>query len=285
MVFGDAIEYLLLGSDELIIIYIYDFIYKNKIYDVEHILSGLPPKVKFVPSVLAPGNYQRLTDLAGLQQNVNSVCNQVLRSSGFKTSNGFIKRKPTSGLLCVLYFLINGYRNIRISGIDFYLGNPSYSEIRNELILDHTNSSHRGNPMTGKKSIYAYIGSGVHSRETDITFVSEMLRAFPDAKLTVTSCEERTAEIWNSFDAVTVLEMKSSKADREAYDAYLEKDWLKIAVDEYMLQYGEKTRALIRKNKRINHVKRMVYSVPGIKSLVGFRHRLKARVNTKMGSP
>jgi hypothetical protein len=159
----------------------------------------------------------------------------------------------TSGLILLQYVLKLGYKTIHIAGMDFYQGEHQYLNTKNAKISELCNKAIRNNIKT-------YLdGQSAHTLEYDINYLNDLLAQYPAVKIIATSCHPETTKIWQQFKQVEVMEL-SSHQEPEIYDAYLDKQWLQKAVDDFSKKYGDKIKlrykTKTKRHKRIKIIKR-----------------------------
>ena len=229
-IFGKQVDYLFHATYEPLINYIY-FVLNTS--DVYHIVYNID-----------------INRINVLKRTKNILKNQMTKIDihiprKFQTTQEHLaSTHETAGLTMLKYFLESGYQTIHIAGIDFYQGEYVYLNTKNAKIAKLCSKSIINNNAYNAYNAYntnTYKVYSSHSLEYDINYLSDLLTQYPDVKIIATSCHPETTKIWQQFKQVEVIEFASHQSP-EIYDAYLDKQWLQKAVDDFSKKYGLKTK-------------------------------------------
>ncbi len=217
-IFGKQVDYLFHATHALFINYIYFVL--NKDDNVYHIVNNVN---------VNPNKSRRVNNI--LQHQMPKIDIHAPREVS-KSSPSY--PHESTGLLMLKYFLESGYQTIHIAGIDFYQGKCVYLDIKNSKIIKLYSRFMKHNRL----GLGAYdVRVRSHTLEFDINYLSDLLAQYPEVKIIATSCHPETTKIWQQFKQVEVMNL-SSHQEPEIYDAYLDKQWLQKAVDDFAKKYG-----------------------------------------------
>jgi hypothetical protein len=213
-IFGKQVDYLFHAAYEPLINYIYFVLNTND--DVYHINNNID-----------------LNNISVLRRTKHILKNQMTKidiHAPRDLSKSYSKHYETTGLVMLKYFLKSGYQTIHIVGIDFYQGGYQYLNTKNAEITKLCSKAI-------KRKMRVYTLHSAHNLACDINYLSDLLTQYPDVKIIATSCHPETTKIWQQFKQVEVMEFASHQKP-EIYDAYLDKQWLQKAVDDFSKKYS-----------------------------------------------
>lgn len=214
-IFGKQVDYLFHATYALLISYIYFVL--NKDDSVYHIVTNID---------LNPNKSARVKHILQHQMTKFDI------HKYYEVSKS--RPRPTTGLIMLKYFLESGYQTIHIAGMDFYQDEYQYLNTKNAKIIKLSSRFMKRNRLDLGLRAYDITA---HTLEYDISYLSDLLSQYPAVKIIATSCHPETTKIWQQFKQVEVMEL-SSHQQPEIYDAYLDKQWLRKAVDDFSKKYG-----------------------------------------------
>jgi hypothetical protein len=217
-IFGKQVDYLFHAVHALFINYIYFVL--NKDNSVYHIVNNID---------INPNKSQRVKNI--LKHQMPKIDIHAPR----EVSKSCPYPYESTGLVMFKYFLESGYQTIHIAGIDFYQGKYVYLNTKNAKIIKLYSRFMKRNRLG--LGLGAYDVRNPHTLEYDINYLNDLLAQYPEVKIIATSCHPKSTKIWQQFKQVEVMELSSHQSP-EIYDAYLDKQWLQKAVDDFSKKYG-----------------------------------------------
>ncbi len=216
-IFGKQVDYLFYASHGLFINYIYFVL--NKDDGVYHIINNID---------VNPNKSRRVNNI------LDDQMPKIDRHAPREVSKSSPYPYETTGLIMLKFFLESGYQTIHIAGIDFYQGEYQYLNTKNDKIINLYSRFMKRNRLALNLTAYDVV---THTLAYDINYLNDLLAQYPKVKIMVASCHLETTKIWQQFKQVEVMAL-SSHQEPEIYDAYLDKQWLQKAVDDFSEKYG-----------------------------------------------